>query len=197
MEKLIKDNLVFLILPIIALVGSIYGIYNFAMGAYEVQSSVADKQQEVETKKANLDRLKAEAMASPAQQTIEKKVPKSGKVIYEVLGQQFSPEASFGIMLENLISTITNSGIRIRSIEYNYNPQGDMIKDTGAAGYNACELSLVTIGNYANYQTFFKNLAKEKYLTSIYEIYIEPYDKDKRILISKFKIRLYTKTVLN
>lgn len=198
MEKLIKDNLVFLILPVFALIGCIYGIYNFAMGALDVQNSVVDKQQEIETKKTTLEKLKAEITPANVEQKVEKKVAKSGKVIYEVLGQQFSPEASFGIMLENLISTVINSGVKIRSIEYNYNPQGDMIKDAGAAGgYNACELSLVTIGKYANFQTFFKNLAKEKYLTSIYEIYIEPYDKDKTILISKFKIRLYTKTVLN
>ena len=110
-------------------------------------------------------------------------MPKSGKVIFEVLDQQFSSQASFGIMLENVISTIVNSGVRIRSIEYNYNPQGDMIKDTGAPGYNACELSFVAVGSYAQFQTFFKNLTKENYLTNIYEIYIEPYDKDKTILI--------------
>ena len=99
-------------------------------------------------------------------------------------------------MFENIISNITNSGVRIRSIEYNYRPGDDAVLNTGAPGYNACELSFVTVGTYAQYQRFFKNLAKENYLTNIYEIYIEPYDKNKTILISKFKVRLYTKTVL-
>jgi hypothetical protein len=73
---------------------------------------------------------------------------KSGKVIYEVLDQQFSAEASFGIMFENIIANITNSGLRIRSIDYNYTPQNDKILQTNAAGYNVCELSFTTTSLY-------------------------------------------------
>lgn len=196
MEKLIKDHIIFILLVVVALIGVVYGIIYYSGSIPEIQSAVTDKQQEVETKKARLEKLKNEVQKTPVEIKVEKRQPKSGKVIYEVLGQQFSADASFGIMLENLISTIVNSGVKIRSIEYNYNPQGDIIKDAGAHGYNACEMSFVAVGNYAQFQAFFKNLMREKYLTSIYEIYIEPYDKDKTILISKFKIRLYTKTVL-
>jgi len=90
---------------------------------------------------------------------------------------------------------MTNSGLRIRSIDYNYTPSDDPIVNASVPGYNACELSFVTVGSYAQLQTFLKNLAKENYLTGVYEIYLEPYDRDKSILISKFKIRLYTKTI--
>ena len=98
-------------------------------------------------------------------------------------------------MFENVLANITNSGIKIRSIDYNYQPVDDKVLLTNMDGYNACELSFVTVGNYTQLQNFFKNITKEKYLTNIYEIYIEPYDKDKTILIAKFKIRLYTKTI--
>jgi hypothetical protein len=66
---------------------------------------------------------------------------------------------------------------------------------TNAPGYNACELSFTTVASYSQLQNFFKSITKENYLTNIYEVYIEPYDKDKTILIAKFKVRLYTKTV--
>ena len=94
-----------------------------------------------------------------------------------------------------LLKNLTTSGVRVRSIEYNYSPVNDKIGDLHAPGYNACELSFTAVGSYSQLQSFFKNLTKNKNLSSIYEIYIEPYDKDKTILIAKFKIRLYTKTM--
>ena len=98
-------------------------------------------------------------------------------------------------MFENILSNITNSGLRIRTIDYNYSPADDKILQTNSPGYNACELAFLTVGNYSQLQNFFKNIAKENYLTGINEIYLEPYDKDKSILIARFKIRLYTKTI--
>ncbi len=195
MEKLIKENLIFILLPILAFVAGAYYTYTYAIEAMDTNNAVIDKQQEVETKKQKVQQLMRERQ-TVKEEPKEKKVAKSGKVIYEVLDQQFSPEASFGIMFENVISNITSSGVKIRSIEYNYSPQDDKVLNANAPGYNACELSFVTVGSYSQLQTFFKNITKENYLTNIYEVYIEPYDKNKTILIAKFKIRLYTKIVL-
>lgn len=195
MEKLIKENLIFILLPILVIVAGIYYAYTFTMEALDTNNAVIDKQQEVETKKQKVQQLMREKQ-TVKEQPKEKKVAKSGKIIYEVLDQQFSPEASFGIMFENVISNVTSSGVKIRSIEYNYHPQDDKVLAANAPGYNACELSFVTVGSYSQLQAFFKNITKENYLTNIYEVYIEPYDKNKAILIAKFKIRLYTRIVL-
>lgn len=192
MEKMIKENILFILLPILAFFGGIYAVYHFGSLAGASQSELTSKKSELETKQSQLEQIKQQKLSS---QTQKKKESGSGKVIYEVLGEQFSPEASFGIMFENVLANITNSGIKIRSIDYNYQPVDDKVLLTNMDGYNACELSFVTVGNYTQLQNFFKNITKEKYLTNIYEIYIEPYDKDKTILIAKFKIRLYTKTI--
>ncbi len=192
MEKMIKENILFILLPILAFFGGIYAVYHFGSLAGASQSELTSKKSELETKQSQLEQIKQQKLSS---QTQKKKESGSGKVIYEVLGEQFSPEASFGIMFENVLANITNSGIKIRSIDYNYQPVDDKVLLTNIDGYNACELSFVTVGNYTQLQNFFKNITKEKYLTNIYEIYIEPYDKDKTILIAKFKIRLYTKTI--
>ena len=195
MQKLLEENLLFLIIPIIILAAGGWYAWQYGNEAYMTHNAVIEKQQEVETKKQRVEQLIRERQANQVKPA-QKKVAKSGKVIYEVLDQQFSPEASFGIMFENIISNITNSGIKIRSIEYNYQPQDDKVLAANAPGYNACELSFVTVGSYSQIQSFFKNITKENYLTNIYEVYIEPYDKNKTILIAKFKIRLYTKIVL-
>lgn len=190
MEKLIKENIVYLFLVVIIFIGGLYAVHYYGSLAMTSHSEANQKQDELITKEAQLDQIKKQKLSST-----RKKETSSGKVIYEVMGQQFSPEASFGIMFENILSNITNSGIKIRSIDYNYQPQDDKILFTKAAGYNACELSFITVGSYTQLQNFFKNIAKEKYLSSLYEVYIEPYERDKSILVAKFKIRLYTKTI--
>ncbi len=192
MEKFIKDNLAYLLLVVIAFFGGIYFVYNVGSQAWNNMSEVKAKKEELAAKQQKLEQIRQQKMMS---QKAEKKEVKSGKVIYEVLGQQFSAEASFGIMFENILANMSNSGIRIRSIDYNYSPSDDLILQTNTPGYNACELSFVAVSTYTQLQTFLKNLAKENYLTCISEIYIEPYDKDKTILVSRFKIRLYTKTI--
>ena len=191
MEKLIKDKILYILVVVAAIIGGLYGTWHFASIAFDSHNDIVQKKAELETKQEKLAQIRRQK----ANNVQKKKEAESGKVIYEVLGQQFSPEASFGIMFENILSNITNSGIRIRSIDYNYQPSDDKILFANVPGYNACELSFVAVGNYSQFQKFFKNIAKENYLSNLYEIYIEPYDKDKTILIVKFKVRLYTKTV--
>lgn len=192
-EKLIKENIVWVLLVVIVALAGFYGL--FAKYGPAVLANIDDlsaKKEELQTKEQQLNTLQRAAVQKEQN---KKKFSDSGKVIYEVLGQQFTPEASFGIMFENILSNISNSGVRIRSIDYNYYPQDDKILMTNIEGYNACELSFVAVGKYAQLQNFFKNIAKEKYLSNIQEVYIEPYDKDKTILIARFKVRLYTKSI--
>ena len=192
MEKLIKEKILYILVVIVVIIGGLYGCWYFATLAIDSHNEVVQKKAELETKQDKLAQIRKQKATSKVE---KKKESESGKVIYEVLGQQFSPEASFGIMFENVLSNMTNSGVRIRSIDYNYQPTDDKILFANVPGYNACELSFTAVGNYSQFQRFFKNIAKENYLSNIYEVYIEPYDKDKTILIVKFKIRLYTKTV--
>ncbi len=195
MERLLKENIVFILIVIAVLVGGLYGV--FVLGSKTVNSinEGNEKQELLKTKQDMLDNLRRQKAEAEKPKEDKKKESESGKIIYEVLGQQFSAEASFGIMFDNILANMTNSGLRIRSIDYNYSPSNDKIVEANVPGYNACELSFVTVSNYTQLQTFLKNIAKENYLTSISEIYLEAYDKDKTILIARFKIRLYTKTI--
>lgn len=128
-------------------------------------------------------------------QNRSKKVVKEGKVIYEAKGMQFSPDASFAPLFELVLTIAQQSGIRIRSIDYNYAPQEDIIYSAKLNGYNSATLSIVAVGTYSEFQTFFKSVMKEPYLTNFSQVEINPWDKDKKILINKFDLTLYTKTI--
>lgn len=193
MEKFLKENIIYMVIPVLVLGALIYFTFTSFTGLKQSMDERKEKQVSLETNKAKLEQIRASKIQEVEKP--KKKEPTSGKIIYEVLGQQFSPEASFGIMFENVLANITNSGLKIRTIDYNYNPSNDKVLMANAPGYNACELSFTTVGTYSQLQTFFKNIAKEKYLSNIQEVYIEPYDRDKTILITKFKVRLYTRTI--
>lgn len=196
MEKLVKENIAYILIVLIAFIGGIYGIFYFGSLSIENFQAKGDQEQILKTKQERLENIRQQKALAKKAETENKKESKSGKIIYEVLGQQFSSEASFGIMFDNILANMTNSGLRIRSIDYKYSGiTNDKIAEANLPDYNVCELSFVTVSDYTQLQTFFKSLAKENYLTNISEIYIEPYDGDKTILISRFKVRLYTKTI--
>ncbi|MBR1617527.1 hypothetical protein IJ670_05180 [bacterium] len=196
MDKLVKENIIYLVLVALAFVGGVYLIYSQAGLAVESWGQVITSKETLKTHQEELSKIKeAKEEEEKRIEAGKKKETDSGKQIYEVQGQQFSAEASFGILFEGLLTNITDSGLRIRSIDYNYNPADDKILMTNAPGYNACELSFLAVGTYSQYQNFFKSIAKGQYLNGIDEIYIEPYDRDKSILISRFKIKLYTRTI--
>ena len=202
-NKLLEENIIVIFLAFAVVLGGGYGVYKFGTQFHESQNQLLTNKQMLQLKeteyqnalKAKQEQEERKRQEAEEANNKEVKTAKSGKVIYEVLGQQFSTEASFGIMFENIISNITNSGVKIRSINYNYRPGNDKVMEVNAPGYNACELSFTTVSTYSQLQKFFKNLAKESYLTSIYQVDIEPYDKDKTILIARFKVRLYTRLI--
>ena len=97
----IQDNLVFLVLPIIILVAGAYFSVTRITSYVNNVSIVEEKRIEKSTKETKLKKL-YDAKKRQEQAVEFKKESKSGKVIYEVLGQQFSSEASFGIMFENI-----------------------------------------------------------------------------------------------
>ena len=160
MEKLLKDKIAYLLMPFLVFAVIIYllaqGPANIPLVLGKI-SDLGSKKNDLSLKQDRLSQLQKQ-VEKPQEQVEEKKQAKSGKVIYEVPGQQFSAEASFGVIFENLLANLTNSGIRVRSIEYNYQPAGDKIIDSNLSGYNACEISFVSVGNYSQFQRFFKHL---------------------------------------
>ena len=110
---------------------------------------------------------------------------------------QFSPDASFAPLFELILTIAEQSGIRIRAIDYDYAPAEDMIFAAKLEGYNACELNMVAVGSYSEFQVFLKTIMKEQYVTNLAEVELTPWDKDKKVLIAKIKLRLYTRTMPN
>lgn len=188
--QIIRENIFSLIIVIVVLAAGFNFVPPEVLKAIDLakQTSVAKQELAQEENKASSLRAQAEASARA-------RIPsKDGKQIYELEGTQFSSEASFAPLFEVILSIAQNSGIKIRSINYNYSPEGDPIFAAHLPEYNACELQIQAIGSYAQLQTFFKGLMKDNNLNYLAEVEMQPWEKDKTILITNVKIRLYTKT---
>lgn len=116
------------------------------------------------------------------------------KIIYQSQGMQVAGIASFTPLFEDIMNIAKASGIRIRSISYNYEPTSDAIFSAGIQGYNACIMDIVAVGSYTEFQNFYKNILREQYLVNFAEVSVKPWQDDKSILVTKLKLGLYTKT---
>jgi len=190
MFQIIKDNILSLLIVIVVLVLGFKYVPPEVTKAVNLAKSTSAAKQELVQKENNASSLRAQAEAAAR----AKVPPKDGKRIYGLEGAQFSAEASFAPLFEIVLSIAQNAGIKIRSIDYNYAPESDPVFAAHLPEYNVCELKIQAIGSYSQLQAFFKGLMKDNNLNYLAEVEMQPWEKDKTILITNVKIRLYTKT---
>ena len=189
--NILKENAVYVLPILVALVLFVNFVFPQFDKGLKSYRNMNDSKTQYEQVKEQYDALKAQQEL----QNRQKKVVKDGKVVFDAPDMRFSPDASFAPLFELVLTIAQQSGIRIRSIDYNYAPQEDMIFAAKINGYNVCELNMVTVGSYTELQNFFKSIMKEQYLTNLAEVELTPWEKDKKVLIAKIKLRLYTRTI--
>ena len=100
--------------------------------------------------------------------------------------------ASFGIMFEDVIQAAKYNGLKLRSIEYAQNPPDDIITQNVISDYNTCAVKMQLIGSYAQFRSYFEDIANYPYLINLDKISIFPYEADKKILIADVQVNLYS-----
>ncbi len=188
-RDLIKEQHIFVFLPLIILIASLAGTIGFGGTYMSVHSDLSNKTQEYETLVAKKTQLQADI----AKQKREENSPDIKK-IYTLEGLRFGSNASFAPLFDDMVSIAKASGVRIRSVDYNYAPEGDPIFSAKVTGVNVCELTTTIVGNYSAIQAFLKTLLAETYLINIAEVEIVSWKRDKSVLIANLKLRYYTKT---
>lgn len=190
MQKLLQNPiiLILLILAIALLGGGTYYSIQKGQGAYSVYTSNIDTQKNLKELEEKLNMLQEEKRNRPI---VEKK---TDKIIYETTEMGVGSEASFAPLFDIFLTLAKASGLRIRSIAYNYSPSTDPIVSAGLSNYNVCELDIKAVGSYRNFQTFFRAVAKEPYLMSLSNTDVKPWENDRTLLIGNLKLNLYTKT---
>ncbi len=179
---------IFVSVIIVAIVAGLYFIYPKAKGAYESYNAVKTQKAAVEALQAEVDSLKQK------QQQEEVLAQQDAKPIYtNEAGNSGDAISTFGIMFEDIISAAKENKMKLRSIEYNTAPAGDVIYDNIKDYYNVCVVKLELIGTYSQFKSYFNIIYNYPYLINIAKVELKPYERNKKILLGTVNIALYSK----
>lgn len=126
---------------------------------------------------------------------IKDSISGSQKKIYSPVESDLRDNDSLFFTLYNdTIEMIHNNSVKIKSIEYKYNPEGDSFVENGKDKYFVCEIDLELVSNYTNLGKLIQDLYQYPYYIKICNISIKPLPRDKKILITNMSLVLYANT---
>ncbi len=141
-------------------------------------ASLEDNQRKIETLKEDAAKRAAESKS-----TI--------KAIFKPVSSAIDTESAISDEFGEILQVMRDNKIKARSVIYDYDPQDDNFVKNAATQYHVCRISAEMIGTYAEFENFLRNLYKHEHFLDISKIEIVPYQKNKRILLISFQIKLY------
>ena len=153
---------------------------------------------ELKTKEEKVAKLLDEKRT--AMNNIQRKLAKlkesvltSQKKIYSPVENNLGDDTLFFTLYSDVIEMVHSNSIKIDSIDYKYNPDGDEFVNQDGA-YFVCDVNLKLVSNYVNLGKLIQDLYQYPYYIKINSIDVYPYPKDKKILLTSMSIRLYAHT---
>ena len=116
------------------------------------------------------------------------------KKVYTPAESDLGNDTLFFTLYNDVIEMLHSNSIKIRTIDYTYNPETDMFVKLGKDTYFVCDINMEVVSNYVNLGKLIQDIYQYPYYIRINEIDVNPYQKDKKILVSKISLRLYART---
>ena len=163
---------------------------------------ISPKVQEVNNLDSELETLTASLEQKKGlRNTVEAKKKKlkdslinSQKRIYSPIDSGLENDTLFFTLYNDIIEMLHANSVKIKSIDYTYNPTSDIFVQLGKDVYFVCDVNMQIVSNYVNLGKFIQDLYQYPYYIRINNIDTKPYQKDKKILISDISLRLYAHT---
>ncbi len=125
---------------------------------------------------------------------LQESVMTSQKKIYSPVENNLGDDTLFFTLYSDLIEMVRANTIKIKSIDYNYNPEGDNFVNQKGSMYFVCDVDMEVISNYVNLGKLIQDIYQYPYYIRINNIDVVPYEKDKKILLTTMSVRLYAHT---
>ena len=170
-----------------------------AFGSYLL---LTPKFQDLSTKKETLSKKEAALSTKEREKKIvEDKLKKletslatSQKKVYSPMESDLGDDTLFFTMYTDLLDMIRSNSVKIKSIDTVYNPKDDTFVSSGGGDYFVCNVNMELIANYVSLGKVIEQLYQYPYYLKIVELNVEPYIKDKKVLIAKLVVKLYAHT---
>lgn len=166
--------------------------YNLAYPKYTESVAQAAR---VEKKQKEVDELdtKLQIVQKKIKQ-IRDSIVSSQKKIYSPLESDLGNETLFFTLYNDVIEMLHANSIKIKSIDYKYNPETDSFVKFGKDVYFVCDVDMELVSNYVNLGKLIQDVYQYPYYIRINNLDVKPYEKDKKILLSTLSLRLYAHT---
>jgi Tfp pilus assembly protein PilO len=180
------------VLIIISVVLVLYFIGNYFIAPMfekreEKSTTLVKKEKLLEKKRKDRDVVRQKVKKiQDASATAQKKV-------YAPVESDLGNDTLFFTLYNDVIEMMHSNSLRIKSIDYVYNPQGDEFVKAGK-DYFVFDVNVELVSNYTNLGKFIQDLYQYPYYIKILDLKVKPYNRDKKILISDLSIRLYAHT---
>ncbi len=183
-----------------------YGVIGFCIAValliFVVSRVVAPKVTELNSLKSDIEQKQGQvselenklSIVKQKIKRIKNSIISSQKKVYSPIESDLGNETLFFTLYNDVIEMIHANSVKIKSIDYTYNPETDAFVKFGKDIYFVCDVNMELVSNYVNLGKFIQDLYQYPYYIKINEIEIKPYAKDKKILITNLSLRLYAHT---
>ncbi len=127
-------------------------------------------------------------------QKLQNSVISSQKKIYSPIESKLEEDTLFFTLYSDMIEMVRANTIKIKSIDYKYNPSGDAFVKQKNGKYFVCDVNMEIVSNYVNLGKLIQDIYQYPYYIKINSIEVIPYEQDKKILLSTISLRLYAHT---
>lgn len=125
---------------------------------------------------------------------IQNSIMSSQKKIYSPIESDLGNDTLFFTLYNDVIEMLHANSIKIKSIDYTYNPETDAFVKFGKDIYFVCDINMEIVSNYVNLGKLIQDIYQYPYYIKINSIDINPYPRDKTILLTNLSLRLYAHT---
>lgn len=122
-------------------------------------------------------------------------ISSSQKKIYAPVESDLGNDTLFFTLYNDLIEMVHTNSVKIKSIDYSYNPSSDKFVEFGKDVYFVCDVNMELVSNYVNLGKLIQDIYQYPYYIKINDIDIKPYEKNKTILVTNLSLRLYAHTL--
>lgn len=190
MEKY-KKYFGLLIFIAIAIGSVLLAYYLIAPKFEDLNNSVSN----LETKQKLLESKKAEqARVAKKLKQLQNSIATSQKKVYSPLESDLGNDTLFFTLYNDLIEMVHANSVKIKALDYSYNPAEDKFVQFGKDIYFVCDVNMELVANYVNLGKLIQDIYQYPYYIKINDLSIKPYEKDKKILIANMSLRLYAHT---
>lgn len=183
-----------------------YGIGIFLLAAfvliYTSYNMITPKINELTSSNSKLEKKQTLLQAKQKDKLIvENKIKKiknsiagSQKKIYAPVESDLGNDTLFFTLYNDVIEMVHSNAVKIKSINYDYNPKSDEFVKFGKDVYFVCDINLELVSNYTNLGKFIQDIYQYPYYIKINKLDVKPYAKDKKVLLTSLSLRLYAHT---